>query len=67
MENTEKFQITIDEKVFNCEIDEKKHVWIIELDGSRTTYGQNHKVENIEDAKEVAKLIVYASNKINKE
>lgn len=66
MENINRFQLIVEGKLFNCEIDEQNYVWIIELDGSRSNYGQVRPSMNLEDAKEIAKQMIHASNKTKK-
>lgn len=60
----DRFEIEIEGKVFHFEVDEHKKVWLIENDGSGSNYGQVKLAENLEHAKEIAMLMLYASNKI---
>ncbi len=58
------FAITIEDKNFNFEVDCNKQVWIIENDKSRSNYGQIKPANDLEEAKEIALLMLYAANRI---
>lgn len=58
------FDITIEDKNFNFEVDCNKQVWIIENDKSRSNYGQIKPANDLEEAKEIALLMLYAANRI---
>lgn len=61
-----KFELEANGQVFKFEVDNHKKVWLIERDGSGSNYGQIKLAENLEHAKEIALLMLYASNRIKK-
>lgn len=67
----QKFTLDIENKHFNFELDKEGTVWIIENNKKHqmpegTNIGQTRPVSSLEEAKEVGKIMLYASRRINK-
>ncbi len=57
-----KFSITYKESQFDCELDKDGLVWIIQNDDikSKTNNGQVKPARNLDEAKEIAELMLYS-------
>jgi hypothetical protein len=64
MEST--FDINLDGKTFHFSIDKHGLVWLIENENENSNFGQERPVKTIEEAKETAKLMLYASGRIQR-
>ena len=63
-----KFDLFIKNRVYSFEVDDQGQVWLIEenerLGSEGTNYGQIQPARNIEDAKQIGRLMLYALGKI---
>jgi hypothetical protein len=55
-----RFSIEYKGNNFNCEIDKDGLVWIIDKDEMKSNNGQVRAAKNLDDAKEIAKLMLYS-------
>jgi hypothetical protein len=67
----QKFTLNLEGKNFDFEIDSDGYVWIVEKNEKfqmpeKTNIGQLRPVYNIEEAKEVGKVMLYISRRIQK-
>lgn len=54
------FQLTVDEQTYDFELDEHGTVWLKEKNKSGTNQGQTKPAKNLDEAKEIARLMLYA-------
>lgn len=67
----QKFTLNLEGKNFDFEIDRDGYVWIVEKNEKfqmpeKTNIGQLRPVYNLEEAKEVGKVMLYISRRIQK-
>jgi len=67
----QKFNLEIENKKFDFEIDRDGYVWIVEKNEKfqmpeKTNIGQLRPIRSLEEAKEIGKIMLYISRRINK-
>lgn len=53
----EKFELTIDKRIFKFEVDDDGLVWLVDDDNAKSNYGQTSRATSPEDARRIAKLM----------
>lgn len=64
MEST--FDITVEEKTFHFSLDKHGSVWLIDKKKGNTNFGQEKPATTLDEAKEIAKIMLYALGRTRK-
>jgi len=57
---THTFHLTVDEHTFYFELDEHGTIWLKDQSGSGSNQGQTRPARNLDEAKEIARLMLFA-------